>query len=46
MEEVKTYKYKLNTEKSSGMGLKGDGPVFTLVKPVHELTLDQVKENF
>lgn len=46
MEEVKTYKYKLNTEKSSGMGLKGDGPVFTLVKPVHELTLEQVKENF
>lgn len=44
--EVKTYKYKLNTEKTSGFGLKNHGPMFTLVNPVHELTLDQVKENF
>lgn len=46
MAEVTTYKYKLNTEKSSGIGLKDSHVVFTLVRPVHELTLDQVKENF
>ena len=31
--EVKTYKYKLNTEKTSGFGLKNHGPMFTLVNP-------------
>lgn len=46
MAEATGFKYKLNTEKTSGIGLKNSDIVFSLVRPVHELTLDQVKENF